>query len=189
MKNPKEYKKPIAVSMGFLNACYLAFALVIYRYCGSELWASPCCPSCNNVIFVAWISSPALGSAGPLIKKLTYGIALPGLIMSSTVNQHVSRPHSLPPRKDNHWEKNIACCQVHICATTSRDQTSSIKDNGALGHLVWCFFALWGCCICYWRSCSLLWDFDFSPCCHRVCTYGRELSLVSLGNGAYRVRL
>lgn len=72
MKNPKEYKKPIAVSMGFLNACYLAFALVIYRYCGT------------------WISSPALGSAGPLIKKLTYGIALPGLIMSSTVNQHLA---------------------------------------------------------------------------------------------------
>lgn len=35
MRNPKEYKKPIGVAMAFLNACYIAFALVVYRYCGS----------------------------------------------------------------------------------------------------------------------------------------------------------
>lgn len=36
MKDPREYKKPIGLAMGFLNVCYIAFALVVYRYCGSE---------------------------------------------------------------------------------------------------------------------------------------------------------
>jgi hypothetical protein len=74
MRNPAEYRKPIACSMGLLGACYLTFSLVVYRYCG------------------VWIASPALGSAGPLIKKVAYGIALPGLWISATLCQHVSHP-------------------------------------------------------------------------------------------------
>jgi hypothetical protein len=74
MRNPAEYRKPIACSMGLLGACYLTFSLVVYRYCG------------------VWIASPALGSAGPLIKKVAYGIALPGLWISATLCQHVGHP-------------------------------------------------------------------------------------------------
>lgn len=58
--------------MGLLGACYLTFSLVVYRYCG------------------VWIASPALGSAGPLIKKVAYGIALPGLWISATLCQHLA---------------------------------------------------------------------------------------------------
>jgi hypothetical protein len=36
MKNPKEYKKPIAASMGLLNVCYIIVSLVVYKYCGSK---------------------------------------------------------------------------------------------------------------------------------------------------------
>ncbi|WVQ65298.1 uncharacterized protein L199_003474 [Kwoniella botswanensis] len=72
MKDTTDYKRPIVASMTFLHMCYLAFALVIYRYCG------------------VWIASPALGSAGEVIKKVTYGIAIPGLWISSTVNQHLA---------------------------------------------------------------------------------------------------
>lgn len=36
MKNPKEYKKPIAASMGLLNVLYIIVSLVVYKYCGSE---------------------------------------------------------------------------------------------------------------------------------------------------------
>jgi len=75
MRNPAEYRKPIACSMGLLGACYLTFSLVVYRYCG------------------VWIASPALGSAGPLIKKVAYGIALPGLWISATLCQHVSHTY------------------------------------------------------------------------------------------------
>lgn len=69
MRNPKEYKKPIAATMSLLNASYLVFSLVIYRYCGK------------------WIASPSLGSAGDIIKKVTYGIGLPGIAFSTTINQ------------------------------------------------------------------------------------------------------
>lgn len=36
MKNPKDYKKPVALSMGILNVLYLIISLVVYKYCGSE---------------------------------------------------------------------------------------------------------------------------------------------------------
>ncbi|GJN88359.1 hypothetical protein Rhopal_001324-T1 [Rhodotorula paludigena] len=72
MRNPKEYKKPIAATMSLLNVSYLVFSLVIYRYCGQ------------------WIASPSLGSAGDIIKKVTYGIGLPGIAFSTTINQHLA---------------------------------------------------------------------------------------------------
>ncbi|WRT68118.1 uncharacterized protein IL334_005093 [Kwoniella shivajii] len=72
MKNPKEYKKPIIAAMGLLNVTYLVVALVVYRYCG------------------IYIASPALGSAGTFIKKLTYGIGLPGLLVSAILCQHLA---------------------------------------------------------------------------------------------------
>lgn len=145
MKNPKEYKKPIAVSMGFLNACYLAFALVIYRYCGSEFWASPCCSLCNNMSLVAWISSPALGSAGPLIKKLTYGIALPGLIMSSTVNQHVSRTWISILHTDNHWQGNYSLrpnTYLYDYFETPNTFNQRLWYTGSLGSVFLCSVGL-----------------------------------------------
>jgi hypothetical protein len=46
MKNPKEYKKPIAAAMGALNVCYIIVALVVYKYCGSE------CPLLTSLICV-----------------------------------------------------------------------------------------------------------------------------------------
>lgn len=85
MRDPAEYRKPIACSMALLGACYLTFSLVVYRYCG------------------VWIASPALGSAGLLIKKAAYGVALPGLWISATLCQHVSLRAStrLHDRADN----------------------------------------------------------------------------------------
>ncbi|WVR08411.1 hypothetical protein IAU60_005466 [Kwoniella sp. DSM 27419] len=72
MKDPKQYKKPIVASMSLLNVTYLVVSLVVYRYCG------------------IYIASPALGSAGDLIKKITYGLALPGLLVSAILCQHLA---------------------------------------------------------------------------------------------------
>jgi hypothetical protein len=95
MRNPKEYKKPIAACMGLLNVSYLVFSLVIFRYCGR------------------YIASPSLGSAGPMIKKICYGIGLPGILASTIINQHLAAkyffvrilrdtPH-LQARTKTHW--------------------------------------------------------------------------------------
>ncbi|KAL4896036.1 transmembrane amino acid transporter protein-domain-containing protein [Aspergillus ambiguus] len=72
MRNPRDYPKAVYTSMGFVAASYLAFSLVIYRWCGK------------------WIASPALGSAGETVKRVSYGIALPGLIISGSLYVHVA---------------------------------------------------------------------------------------------------
>lgn len=58
--------------MGLVTASYLTFSLVVYRWCGQ------------------WVASPSLGSAGPLIKKIAYGIGLPGLLVSACLYIHVA---------------------------------------------------------------------------------------------------
>lgn len=64
MRDPRDYKKSLYVSMFIMNACYLTFSLVVYRWCGQ------------------WVASPSLGSAGPTLKKVSYGIALFGLLVT-----------------------------------------------------------------------------------------------------------
>ena len=72
MREPKDYRKALFVVMGFTTATYLAFALVVYRWCG------------------VWVASPALGSAGDTIKIVAYAIGFIGLIVSGCVYLHVA---------------------------------------------------------------------------------------------------
>lgn len=55
-------------------AIYLVIGIVVYYYCGS------------------YVSSPAMGSAGPLMKKVAYGISIPGVMVSTILLSHVSFP-------------------------------------------------------------------------------------------------
>ncbi|KAJ5454757.1 transmembrane amino acid transporter protein-domain-containing protein [Penicillium daleae] len=54
-----------------VTSVYLAIGFVVYYYCGS------------------YVASPALGSAGPTMKKISYGFALPGLIASTMLVIHL----------------------------------------------------------------------------------------------------
>lgn len=63
MRSPKDYHRAILVAGFLVGALYLSLSLVIYRYCG------------------IWLATPAFGSAGELFKKISYGVALPGLVM------------------------------------------------------------------------------------------------------------
>lgn len=76
MKRPQDYRKACLVAGFIVGAMYLSFSLVIYRYCG------------------IWLSTPAFGSAGPLIKKVAYGISLPGLILGVGIYQHVAAKYA-----------------------------------------------------------------------------------------------
>ncbi|KAF1973724.1 hypothetical protein BU23DRAFT_639587 [Bimuria novae-zelandiae CBS 107.79] len=58
--------------MGFVTAAYLTFSIVVYGYCGK------------------WVASPSLGRAGPLTKKIAYGIGIIGLMVSGALFNHVS---------------------------------------------------------------------------------------------------
>ncbi|KAJ5351588.1 hypothetical protein N7452_000562 [Penicillium brevicompactum] len=57
---------------GVVTVYYLAIGIVIYYFCGS------------------YVSSPALGSAGPVVKKVSYGFALPGLLVSTLLFIHIT---------------------------------------------------------------------------------------------------
>lgn len=59
LKEPRDFPKAICLLQGLDISIYVTAAIVIYRYTGAD------------------VSSPALGSAGPLISKIAYGIALP----------------------------------------------------------------------------------------------------------------
>ncbi|KAJ6130275.1 hypothetical protein N7512_003055 [Penicillium capsulatum] len=72
MRRPKDYPKAVYMSMSLVTASYLTFSLVIYAWCGK------------------WIASPSLGSAGTTVKRVAYGIALPGLIISGCLYVHVA---------------------------------------------------------------------------------------------------
>lgn len=72
LKDPKDFPKALATLQIIDISLYVIAATVIYRYAGAD------------------VTSPALGSAGPLISRIAYGIALP------TVSPRLNPTHSFP---------------------------------------------------------------------------------------------
>jgi formate/nitrite transporter FocA (FNT family) len=77
MKDHKDYFKALSLCQAVMTSIYIAIGVVVYYYCGS------------------YVASPALGSAGVLMKKICYGLALPGLLASVILVTHVSYTISL----------------------------------------------------------------------------------------------
>lgn len=71
MRDPTKYTRSLLVCQTIVTVTYLVVGCVVYIYCGS------------------YVASPALGSAGPLVKKVSYGFALPGLIVTTLLVIHV----------------------------------------------------------------------------------------------------
>ncbi|KAK4094173.1 amino acid transporter [Purpureocillium lilacinum] len=72
MRDPRLYPRALALCQTVITVIFLVVGIVVYYYCGS------------------YVASPALGSAGTTIKKVSYGIALPGLLVSGILLAHVS---------------------------------------------------------------------------------------------------
>lgn len=72
MRDLRYFNRAVFVSQLGSTILYVAVGATVYYYCGTM------------------VASPALGSAGPLVKNVSYGIALPGLIASTTIVIHVS---------------------------------------------------------------------------------------------------
>ncbi|TVY36777.1 N amino acid transport system protein [Lachnellula occidentalis] len=106
MKRPQDFKKAAYIVAVLVGAVYLSFSMVMYRWCGQ------------------WIASPSLGSAGPLLKKVAYGIALPSLIVSAGIFNHTSSKYLFVRMLRNtkhlqsnslvHWSTWIGC-NVSVC--------------------------------------------------------------------------
>ncbi|KAJ5085522.1 Amino acid transporter transmembrane [Penicillium argentinense] len=72
LKNPRDFTKSLCLLQGVDISLYLIAATVIYRYAGDG------------------VTSPALGSASPVVAKIAYGIALPTIIIAGVINGHVA---------------------------------------------------------------------------------------------------
>lgn len=59
LKDPRDFPKALFMLQSIDVSLYIVSAVVIYRYAGPD------------------VASPALSSAGPLLSKIAYGIALP----------------------------------------------------------------------------------------------------------------
>jgi hypothetical protein len=73
MRDPKKAFGVIYVGHAIVTAVYIAIGTVVYWYCG------------------VYVASPALGSAGALMKRISYGLALPGLFVTICIYLHVSQ--------------------------------------------------------------------------------------------------
>ncbi|PSN64992.1 hypothetical protein BS50DRAFT_496552 [Corynespora cassiicola Philippines] len=90
MKKPRDYNKAVYVCMGIVQASYLAFSLVVYKWCGK------------------WVTNPSLGSAGSTLKKVAYGIGLIGLMVSGCLYLHVAAKYVFVRilRNSSHLQRN-----------------------------------------------------------------------------------
>ncbi|KAF1817171.1 hypothetical protein P152DRAFT_387626 [Eremomyces bilateralis CBS 781.70] len=90
MKRPKDFNKALLVCMIFVVSSYLAFSLVVYRWCGQ------------------WVASPSLGSAGPVLKKVAFGVGLFGLLISAALYVHVAAKYIFVRilRNTDHLQRN-----------------------------------------------------------------------------------
>ncbi|KAJ5819447.1 hypothetical protein N7474_005038 [Penicillium riverlandense] len=101
MRDPQHYTRAVLVSQFLMGSLYVTIGVVMYYFCGS------------------YVSSPALGSAGPLVKKAAYGFALPGLIATTTIMIHLPakfifirllrNTHHLNQNTFRHWITWFAC--------------------------------------------------------------------------------
>ncbi|PYI02425.1 hypothetical protein BO78DRAFT_454089 [Aspergillus sclerotiicarbonarius CBS 121057] len=72
MDKPRDFTKSLSVLQIIDTSLYIASAVVIYRFVGQD------------------VQSPALGSAGHLMKKVAYGLAIPTVLIAGIVNGHVA---------------------------------------------------------------------------------------------------
>ncbi|WOO81568.1 N amino acid transport system protein [Vanrija pseudolonga] len=75
MRDPRGYNRAMLTSISLITLVYLVLGSVVYAFCGQ------------------YVSTPALGSAGPLMKKVCYGLAVPALLASLTIVTHLGAKH------------------------------------------------------------------------------------------------
>lgn len=106
MKKPELFTRALICGQSFIVATCIAIASIVYGKVGQ------------------YLSSPALGSAGPLIKKIAYGIAFPGLVITAILWSHVAAKywfvrilrgtHHLQSNTITHWVTWVGSMAVTV---------------------------------------------------------------------------
>ncbi|RSL53466.1 hypothetical protein CEP53_007746 [Fusarium sp. AF-6] len=71
MREPKHYVRALALCQIIVIIAYVGIGCVVCYFCGS------------------YVASPALGSAGPLIKTISYRIGIPGIVATAMLTVHL----------------------------------------------------------------------------------------------------
>lgn len=90
MRDPREYTKALLIGQVGVTLFYVVIAGVVYGYCGQ------------------YVSNPALGSAGPLMKRVAYGLAIPALLVSLTLYTHIPAKYVFVRTLRGKWKRHIA---------------------------------------------------------------------------------
>jgi hypothetical protein len=72
MKDPRDFPKALAMLQVTNTSLYTVTAVVVYYYVGPD------------------VASPALASAGPLMSRIAYGLAIPTVIIAGVIFGHVA---------------------------------------------------------------------------------------------------
>ncbi|KAF5232443.1 hypothetical protein FAUST_8728 [Fusarium austroamericanum] len=146
MREPKHYTRSLITCQSIVTITYITIGIVVYYYCGS------------------YVASPALGSAGALMKKVCYGFALPGLIVTAMLMTHIPAKYMfirllrgtkhLNSNGMVHWATWLACTgSVTIIAYII---ASAIPVFGGLVSLIG---ALLGTMMCF-QPYGCMWLYD-----------------------------
>lgn len=112
MKRPKDFTKVTVTVACIVTVLYLCLTMTMYSYTG------------------AWVASPSLGSAGPLVKKIAYGLALPSLIVSAGLFNHITAKYIFVRMFRN---------SVHLQSNSVTHWSSWIGLNVASGFVAFVF--------------------------------------------------
>ncbi|KAL1405714.1 hypothetical protein Q8F55_007384 [Vanrija albida] len=146
MRDHRQYKKAMVSSMLFVLVLYLVLGSVVYYFCGQ------------------YVSSPALGSAGKLMKQVCYGVAIPALLVTLTIYGHLAAKYffvrilagtedlSKPTRR--HW--TVWLCSVAGTISVAYLIASAIPIFGNLISLIGALIGPSVCIIPY----TLMWWHD-----------------------------
>jgi hypothetical protein len=124
MKVPTDYPKTLYMLQFTDTVMYLVAAVVIYRYGGTG------------------VASPALGSTGPLMSKIAYGIAIPTVRDSlDFVSRHLlinpdrhRRCHQRPRRLQIHLRPALPWHGPHAQAYYAVDGRVDSDCSGLVGY-------------------------------------------------------
>ncbi|KAH7251412.1 transmembrane amino acid transporter protein-domain-containing protein [Fusarium tricinctum] len=139
MRRPEQYTRALIICQSIVTVTYLIIGCLMYYFCGS------------------YVSSPALGSAGDTIKKASYGVAIPGLIVSITLVTHLPSKYMFVRLLRNtkhlasnslvHWSTWLGCTFIvsiiaYIIASAIPIFYSLVSLIGALVGTLMCFQAM-----------------------------------------------
>ncbi|KAF2993415.1 hypothetical protein E8E14_001373 [Neopestalotiopsis sp. 37M] len=122
MRDPRVYTRAVLTCQSIMTAIYVTLAIVVYYYCGS------------------YVSTPALGSAGAMMKKVCYGIALPGLTFTAKylLVRFLRGSKHLVQNTRTHWAVWFSCTigsslLAYIIASAIPNLSGLVSLVGAIG--------------------------------------------------------